>query len=72
MRRSLNPSSVPRSPFYSQGVEVAPGRTVHVSGQVGIGPDGTPEEGIAAQTRRAVANVHAVLAEVEAVAIAPA
>lgn len=64
MRRSLNPSSVPRSPFYSQGVEVAPGgRTVHVSGQVGIGADGTPEEGIAAQTRQAVANVHAVLAE---------
>lgn len=64
MRTSLNPSTVPHSPFYSQGVEVAAGgRTVHVSGQVGIGPDGVPEEGVAAQTRRAIANVHAVLAE---------
>lgn len=64
MPRSLNPVAVPRSPFYSQGVEVEPGaRTVFVSGQVGVGPDGTPAEGIAAQTRQAVANVHAVLAE---------
>lgn len=63
MRRSLNPSSVPPSPFYSQGIEVPPGRTVHVSGQVGIGADGTPAEGIGAQTRQAVANVHAVLSE---------
>lgn len=64
MRRSLNPSSVPGSPFYSQGVEVQPGgRTVFVSGQVGIGPDGVPAEGIGAQSRQAVANVHAVLAE---------
>lgn len=64
MRTSLNPQSIPRSPFYAQGVEVSPGgRTVHVSGQVGVGPDGVPEEGIGAQTTRAVANVHAVLAE---------
>lgn len=64
MRRSLNPASVPSSPFYSQGVEVQPGgRLVVVSGQVGIGPDGAPVEGIGAQTRQAVANVHAVLAE---------
>ncbi len=59
---SLNPPSVPRSPFYSQGVEVAPGgRTVYVSGQVGVGLDGVPEEGIGAQTRLAIAHVHAVL-----------
>lgn len=64
MRTSLNPSSVPHSPFYAQGIEVAPGgRTVYVSGQVGVGPDGAPEEGVAAQARRAVTNVHAVLAE---------
>lgn len=64
MRTSLNPPSVPRSPFYAQGVAVeATGPTVYVSGQVGIGPDGMPEDGIVAQTRRAVENVHAVLAE---------
>jgi len=63
MRTSLNPLSVPRSPFYAQGVAVEAGRTVYVSGQVGLGPDGVPEEGIGAQTRKAVANVHAVLAE---------
>ncbi len=64
MRTSLNPPSVPSSPFYAQGVAVeSSGRTVYVSGQVGIGPDGMPEDGIGAQTRRAVENVHAVLAE---------
>jgi 2-iminobutanoate/2-iminopropanoate deaminase len=64
MKTSLNPPSVPRSPFYAQGVAVDGNtRTVYVSGQVGVGPDGTPEEGISAQTRRAVQNVHAVLAE---------
>jgi 2-iminobutanoate/2-iminopropanoate deaminase len=64
MKSSLNPPSVPRSPFYAQGVAVgASERTVYVSGQVGIDPDGVPEQGIEAQTRRAVQNVHAVLAE---------
>lgn len=64
MRTSLNPESVPQSPFYAQGVSVeSVARTVYVSGQVGVRADGAPEEGIGAQTRRAVENVHAVLAQ---------
>jgi len=64
MRRALNPSSVPLSPFYSQGIEVSSvGSLVFVSGQIGVDEDRIPAEGIGDQTRRAIANVHAVLAE---------
>ena len=61
---ALNPTAVPSSPFYSQGIEVrAPGRLVFVSGQVGMMADGTVPEGIEAQAAQAVANLNAVLAE---------
>lgn len=60
----LNPATVPASPFYSQGVEVRDAsRTVYVSGQVGVAPDGTPLDGIEAQAPQAVANLAAVLEE---------
>ncbi len=60
----LNPAGVPASPFYSQGIEVRDaGRLVFVSGQVGVGADGVPAAGVAAQATQAVANLHAVLAE---------
>lgn len=66
MRRALDPTAVPRSPFYSQGVELSgPQRLVYVSGQVGIGGDGEPLEGIEQQTRQAVKNLEAVLGEAE-------
>lgn len=64
MKRALNPATVPTSPFYAQGIEVTGvSRTVFVSGQVGIDPEGRTAEGIAGQARQAVANLNAVLAE---------
>lgn len=63
MKTSLNPSTVARSPFYSQGVDVTASRLVFVSGQVGVTADGAPLDGVEAQTRQAIANVAAVLAE---------
>jgi len=64
MRTALNPPSVAASPFYAQGIEVAgSGRTVYVSGQVGMDATGSVPDGVGAQAALAVANVHAVLAE---------
>lgn len=64
MKRSLNPATVPASPYYAQGIEVTGAtRTVFVSGQVGIDANGTTAEGIAGQAQQAVANLNAVLAE---------
>ena len=64
MKRALNPASVPASPNYAQGIEVTgASRTVFVSGQVGIDPEGRTIEGIAGQSSQALANINAVLAE---------
>ncbi len=64
VRTAVHPSGYPTNPAYSQGLLVsAPRRTLYVSGQVGIGPDGRPADGIAAQTRATVHHVNAVLAE---------
>jgi enamine deaminase RidA (YjgF/YER057c/UK114 family) len=48
---------------YAHGVEVpASARTLHVSGQVGVGRDGRMAEGgFVAQCRQAIANIEAVL-----------
>jgi 2-iminobutanoate/2-iminopropanoate deaminase len=63
MLTAVNPEHFPPNPFYSQGM-LAPagGRTLYVSGQVGIGADGMPPDGVAAQTLAAIANLNAVLA----------
>jgi 2-iminobutanoate/2-iminopropanoate deaminase len=62
--RAVNPSAVPASPFYSQGMEVTGAeRLLFVSGQVGVTADGSVVEGIEAQAAQAVANLDAVLAE---------
>lgn len=64
MKRSLNPATVPASPYYAQGVEVTgASRTIFISGQVGIDSPGRTVEGIAGQATQAVANLNAVLAE---------
>ena len=49
---------------YAHGVEVpASARTIHISGQVGVGGDGRlVEGGFEAQCRQAIANIEAVLA----------
>lgn len=59
-----NPEQI-ADPFghYEHGVETAlPGRLLHVSGQIGVAPDGAVPEGIAAQTERVWQNICAVLA----------
>ena len=58
-----NPATAP-APFsaYSQGFEVPAGaRWLHVSGQVGVTPEGRLAEGVAAQTEQAWRNVLAIL-----------
>ncbi len=63
MLRPINPKSVPGPGFYSQGVEASgAGRTLYVSGQVGVGPNG-PGKDIGEQAGLAIANLNAVLAE---------
>jgi len=63
MINRFNPDTI-AAPFtaYSQGVEVQTGaRTIYVAGQVGVYPDGTLAEGMAAQTAQAWRNVEAIL-----------
>ena len=62
MLRALNPPSVPGPPFLSRGIEATGTRTLYVSGQVGVGPQG-PGKDIGEQTKLAIANLNAVLAE---------
>jgi hypothetical protein len=61
---ALNPTAVPGSPFYSQGIDIRdPAGLVFVSGQVGMTATGDVLEGIEAQAAQAVANLNAVLDE---------
>jgi len=65
MNKRYTPKSIaaPSSP-YSHAVEVLAGaRTLYISGQIGVQPDGTPAEGIEAQVEQAWKNLVAVLAE---------
>lgn len=63
MHKQVNPGTI-AAPFshYSHGVE-APGnaRWLHISGQVGVRPDGTLAEGAKAQTEQAWRNLLGVL-----------
>ena len=64
MLKPINPPSI-ASPFshYSQAVEASAGlRWLHISGQVGVRPDGTIEQGFPAQAERAWDNVLSILA----------
>lgn len=64
MHKKHNPDTV-AGPFgrYSHAVEVGPNaRWLHVSGQVGVKPDGSTADGIEAQARTALENVRALLA----------
>jgi 2-iminobutanoate/2-iminopropanoate deaminase len=64
MLNALNPQSI-CAPLgaYTHGIEVPPGaRTIYVSGQVGMRPDGGVAEGIEAQLACAWQNVLAILA----------
>ena len=56
------PTVAPPFGSYSHAVQVEPGhRWLHVSGQVGVMPDGTMAEGIEGQCRQAFANLRAIL-----------
>lgn len=64
MLKPINPPGI-AAPFsrYSQGVEAPAGlRWLYISGQVGVRPDGTLEDGFTAQAERAWDNLLAVLA----------
>ncbi len=64
MLKPINPPTI-AAPIsrYSQGVEAPAGlRWLYISGQVGVRPDGTLEEGFTARAERAWDNVLAVLA----------
>jgi enamine deaminase RidA (YjgF/YER057c/UK114 family) len=63
MLKSYNPSTV-APPFsrYSHGVEApANARWLHISGQVGVKPDGRVAEGTEAQMEQAWRNIFAIL-----------
>ena len=63
MHKEFNPGTI-AAPFsrYSHGVEAsATARWLHISGQVGVGPDGRLAEGAEAQTEQAWRNLMAVL-----------
>jgi len=65
MLKKLNPSaiSVPLG-AYTHAIEFPPGaRVVHISGQVGVRPDGSVAEGIEAQLACAWQNILAILAD---------
>jgi enamine deaminase RidA (YjgF/YER057c/UK114 family) len=63
--RKHNPASIaPPAGTYSHAIEVPPGaRWLHVSGQVGIAPDGNLGKDVAEQSRIVWDNILAILAE---------
>ena len=63
MVKHHNPSTVaPPFSSYSHGVEAAAGaRWLHISGQIGVRPDGTLADGAEAQMEQAWRNVFAIL-----------
>jgi 2-iminobutanoate/2-iminopropanoate deaminase len=64
MRKILNPDTI-AAPIgrYAHAIETAPGmRQLHISGQVGIAPDGTIAKDIAAQAQQCWRNIAAILA----------
>ena len=64
MLKHINPAGVAAPGPYSHGVEASGiQRTLFVSGQVGIRPDGSYAEGISEQTGVAIENLTAVLAD---------
>ena len=63
IRHDPTPVSEPYRGIYSHGVETRAGaRILHVSGQVGMSPEGTLPADFSGQCRQAILNVAAVLA----------
>ncbi|MGE0500531.1 MAG: RidA family protein [Rhizobiaceae bacterium] len=63
MLKMLDNPALQTPPFYSQAVAATGSTTLYISGQVGVGPDGAVPESVGEQTKLAVANVNAMLAE---------
>ena len=63
MNKIHNPAEIaPPIGAYSHGIEVPPGaRTLHISGQVGIAPDGKVAPGIEGQTEAALNTIVGIL-----------
>lgn len=62
IRRDPMPVAAPYRGIYAHGVEAPAGqRTLHVSGQIGIAPDGSLAPDFHGQCRQALRNVEAVL-----------
>jgi enamine deaminase RidA (YjgF/YER057c/UK114 family) len=60
----LNPSAMPSSPSFSQGVTVSgPARTIFIGGQNAVDLTGIVGHDLATQTTQALRNVELVLAE---------
>ncbi|WP_426757430.1 RidA family protein [Myxococcus sp. Y35] len=58
----INLPDRPAPEFYSHAVEVTGAkRTLYISGQVGVAPDGSVPQGIEAQARQAFANLNTLL-----------
>lgn len=63
IRHDPFPVAEPYRGIYAHGVEVLPeSRTLHVSGQVGVAPDGSLDASFGGQCRQAFRNLFAVLA----------
>src|SRR6056297_3469458 len=66
MRLSNPPTIAPPVGAYSHGVEIPPNaRWLHVSGQVGIAPDGTLGKDAAEQSQIVWDNIQAILGDSE-------
>ncbi len=62
----INPPTLHTSPAFSQAVLASGGQTLYVGGQNGTTADGTLVEGYGEQTKQALRNITAILAEVGA------
>ena len=62
--RVVEPASLAKPLGYAHGVLAAPGKTLHLAGQVGWDAKGAFAKGLVAQVDRALSNLVAVLAEV--------
>jgi 2-iminobutanoate/2-iminopropanoate deaminase len=61
---AVNPPGGPTSAVYSQAIEAAGvRRMLFISGQVGVAPDGTVPQGVAAQARLAFEKLNVLLAQ---------
>jgi enamine deaminase RidA (YjgF/YER057c/UK114 family) len=66
--RFINPATIAQPPGYTHVVEVTQGKTVYISGQVSLDPDGklVGQDDMQAQTRQVFANLQSALEAVGA------